>query len=111
MLKLNPKTKRRLGYLMYAGILIIGIVLLFLPADFFDEGDSLCLSVVLFNTECYGCGMTRGVQHLLHFNFAKAWEYNKLSIIVLPLMTYLIITSFWKFHKEGQQTDSEDVEK
>ncbi len=99
-MKLPHKLKRRLGYVLYAAIFLIGITLLFLPGDYFDEGQSLCVSVLLFDMECYGCGMTRAIQHLLHFDFSKAYELNKLSFIVLPLMIYLFISSFWKFHKE-----------
>lgn len=77
-------------YRVYAlGLLLIIPVLLFLGADYFDNGPSRCLSVVLFDMECYGCGMTRAVQHLIHFDFAKAAEYNKLSFIVAPLLLYI----------------------
>lgn len=43
---------------------VVGITLFILPADFFDTGSSICLSVVLFNKQCYACGLTRAVQHL-----------------------------------------------
>jgi len=61
-------------------------VLLILPADFFDDGESMCLSVILLDTECPACGMTRAIQHLLHFNFETASQYNKLAFIVLPIL-------------------------
>jgi hypothetical protein len=61
-------------------------VLLILPADFFDKGESLCLSVILLDTECPACGMSRAVQHLLHFDFETAAQFNKLSFIVLPIL-------------------------
>lgn len=67
-------------------LLIVPIVLFILPSDFFDEGDSVCLSVMLFNMECYGCGMTRAVMHFIHFDFIKAIAYNKLVILVFPLL-------------------------
>ena len=49
-------------------LLIVPLVLFILPSDFFDEGDSVCLSVMLFNIECYGCGMTRAIMHFIHFD-------------------------------------------
>lgn len=64
-------------------------MLLVLPSNYFDNGQSVCLSVLLLNKECFGCGMTRGIQHLIHFDFLKAYEFNKLSLIVLPLLAYL----------------------
>ena len=62
------------------------LILFFLPSDYFDQGQSACLSVVFFDLECYGCGMTRAVMHLIHFEFFKALEFNKLVILVFPLL-------------------------
>ena len=74
-------------YKLYLLLLIlIPIVLLVLPADFFDTGDSVCLSVVFLETECYACGMTRAIQHFIHFDFSIGYAYNKLSVIVFPLL-------------------------
>jgi len=64
-----------------------------LPVDFFDTGQSVCLSVLFFNTECYGCGMTRALMHLIHFDFSTAWSYNKLFILVLPALFWLWLQS------------------
>jgi hypothetical protein len=68
------------------GLLFIPIVLIALPKDFFDQGQSICLSVLLLDTTCYGCGMTRAIQHLIHLDFQSAYTFNKLSFIVLPLL-------------------------
>lgn len=68
------------------GIVAIPLVLLALPANFFDSGESVCLSHVLFDMDCYGCGITRAIQHLIHLEWQSAWEFNKLSFIVLPLL-------------------------
>ena len=78
--------KRFLLILYLLVLILIPIVLIVLPADFFDKGDSICLSVFLFDSECYACGMTRAIQHLIHFDFSVAYAYNKLSIFVLPLL-------------------------
>lgn len=67
-------------------LLAIPIALLILPADYFNEGQSLCLSVLLFDQECLGCGMTRGVMHFIHFNWHTAWEFHKMSVVVTPLL-------------------------
>jgi hypothetical protein len=60
-------------------------VLLMLPADYFDNGTTVCPSKALLDIECPGCGLTRGVMHLIHFDFLAAWEFNKLSFIIVPL--------------------------
>lgn len=80
------------------------LVLLVLPADFFDSGQSICLSVLLLDTTCYGCGITRAVQHFIHFDFATAWEYNKLVVAVVPLLIYVWgdeVLRLWKKLKKG----------
>jgi hypothetical protein len=84
------------GYFILGALALLGIILLILPADFFDQGKPMCLSVLLLNKECYGCGMTRGIQHLIHLDFEAAYHFNKLSFIVLPLFVYMTI---WEIRK------------
>ena len=80
--------KNKYPKIYLAVLLIIPLVLLLLPSTFFDSGNSVCLSVVFFDSECYACGMTRAIQHLIHFDFFIAYQFNKLSLIVLPLIVY-----------------------
>ncbi len=70
-------------------LFLFPLVLLLLPATFFDEGQSICLSVLLADTTCHGCGMTRAIMHLLHFDLETALTFNKLSVIVLPLLVFV----------------------
>jgi hypothetical protein len=77
-------------------IIIVPLVLLILPANFFDNGESICLSQLLFKAECYACGMTRGVMHLIHLDFEKAYEYHMLSFTVLPLLGIIWVQWFFK---------------
>ncbi len=67
-------------------LLAIPIVLLYLPADFFDGGAPVCPSKRFFDVECLGCGMTRAVMHLIHLDFEMALFYNAGSFIVGPLL-------------------------
>ena len=73
-------------------LLVIPVLLLLLPSSFFDSGESVCL----FDKECYACGMTRAIQHLIHLDFVIAYQFNKLSVIVFPL---LIISYFKELKK------------
>jgi hypothetical protein len=76
------------------GVLVISPVILFLlPNDFFDHGQSLCLSKILINKECYACGMTRAIMHLIHGDVENAFAYNMLSFLVLPLL--VVIWVMW----------------
>ncbi|MEN0045943.1 MAG: DUF2752 domain-containing protein [Bacteroidota bacterium] len=83
-------------------LLLILSVLLFLPADFFDEGQSMCLSVQLFGKECYACGMTRSIMHLIHLDFSEALFYNPLGLIVAPAIGFFLFLRLrkkWKLAK------------
>ena len=60
-----------------------------LPANYFDTGESLCLSKVLLDRECFGCGITRAIQHAIHFDFQTALKYNKLVVIVAPILFFV----------------------
>lgn len=71
---------------MHVLIAALPFFLLILPVDFFDHGQSVCLSRLLINKECPGCGMTRAVMHMIHFDFAVAWSFNKLVFLVVPLL-------------------------
>jgi uncharacterized integral membrane protein len=82
---------RKLLHLYLVILLILPLVFIFLPAAFFDSGQSICLSVLLFDQTCYACGMTRAIQHLIHLDFKAAYSYNILSFLVLPLIAYLYI--------------------
>jgi len=87
-------------YKIYLGLLIlIPIILILLPPSFFDNGDSICISVLFFDKECYGCGMTRAIQHLIHLDFSIGYEYNKLSIIALPLLILSYYTETKRVYK------------
>ncbi|WKZ66539.1 MAG: DUF2752 domain-containing protein [Flavobacteriales bacterium] len=48
----------------------------------------MCLSVILFDQECYGCGMTRACQHMIHGEFEAAARYNRMAFIVLPILIF-----------------------
>jgi len=69
-------------------LVLAPIVLLFFPSNYFDTGQTICPSKRLLDIECLGCGLTRATQHFLHLEFKTAWEYNKLIIIVFPVMIF-----------------------
>ena len=75
--------------LFFVFLLSVPICLIALPVNYFDEGDSLCLSIMLFGKECYGCGMTRAIMHIIHFDFQSAFDFNRLSFVVFPLLVML----------------------
>ncbi|MBK7408154.1 MAG: DUF2752 domain-containing protein [Saprospirales bacterium] len=76
------------------------VVLLILPATYFDKGQSICLSQVLFGLECYACGMTRATMHLIHLDFTEAFYYNQLAFVVFPLLAFMWAKWFLKDWKQ-----------
>lgn len=82
-------------YLKLAFYVLVPAVLLVLPAGYFDQGESVCLSRVLFDLECYACGMTRASMHLIHLNFTEAYYFNAMSFVVVPVLAFLWARWFW----------------
>jgi len=96
--------RRRFYYTLAKLFFIIAtpIILLVLPANYFDSGQSICLSKLFFDFECLACGMSRACMHLIHFDFEEAYAYNMASFLVLPLLGIVWIQWFikeWKLYK------------
>jgi hypothetical protein len=71
--------------------LALPIFLLIMPADYFDNGTAICPSKRFLNLECPGCGMTRAVQHAIHFDWQSAWELNRGIVLIIPVLFILYI--------------------
>lgn len=91
--------KAKIYLLLLWKICLVGlpIVLLLLPADFFDSGETVCLSHTLFDLECPGCGMTRAMMHLIHFNLETAIDFNVFVLIVAPLLFLIWVKQILKY--------------
>jgi hypothetical protein len=91
--------------------ILVPIILLILPADYFDNGQTICLSVLIFGIRCLGCGMTRACMHMIHLEFGKAYSFNPLSFVVLPVFSYLLLArlyaNFRLFYKVFELKKSE----
>ncbi|MFN5324168.1 MAG: DUF2752 domain-containing protein [Bacteroidota bacterium] len=70
-------------------VAISPLCLLILPIDYFDRGDSICIYNSLTEINCLGCGLTRGIMHLIHLDFKGAWDYSPLSIIIFPCLVMI----------------------
>jgi Protein of unknown function (DUF2752) len=75
----------------------IPLLLWIVPADYFDYGTSICPSQVLLHKECPGCGLTRAVQHAMHLDLVSAWHFNKLVVIIFPIMIMLYFHVIGKY--------------
>ena len=97
----KPFKLKKVVFTIYLALLIAGpLVFIVLPIDYFDTGDSVCLSELCFDTQCYGCGMTKALKHLVFFDFSGAWTYNKLSFAVLPLIVVLWVQEVLRVRKK-----------
>lgn len=92
--------KKNITLITIGGYIAVAIVLLLLPSNFFDTGQSICLSIIIADQECPGCGITRAIQHLIHFEFKAAWNFNKLSFIVFPVLAFLYSLNLVRLYKK-----------
>lgn len=87
--KLNKNRNRKVG------IFVFFLVLVFVYY-FFDPSKSgyflKCPLKSITGYECAGCGVQRALHELLHFRFLKAFHYNPLFVILIP-----IVISVWIF--------------
>jgi hypothetical protein len=74
-----------------AGILLVPVVLYCIPFEWVQNQHSICLYKNITGNECIGCGMTRAILSAMHFQFESAYFYNKLVVIVCPLLIYIWI--------------------
>lgn len=81
-------------------LIIIPILIFFIPIELVEEKPVICLSRLILNKECIGCGMTRACISLIHFKFDKALKYNRLVIIVFPLLSYNYLKLFFNTLKK-----------
>jgi hypothetical protein len=70
-------------------ILVFVLLVIFynIPKNYLGDTYPICLYRIIFNQNCWGCGTTRAIWSIIHFNFNQAFEYNKLIIITFPLLT------------------------
>lgn len=87
-------------------MIIAPLVLMIIPYDTFDYGESICPSKVFFDTECPGCGTTRATMRMAHFRFAEAWQFNRLSFITIPLIGFFYCRIIYKLIRRVRATPS-----
>ena len=86
--------KKKLDWIWLILLLVQPIVLWLMPGDFFDNtGIEVCPSKILFDYECLGCGMTRAVMHMHHFQFSDAIFYNIGVVAVYPAL--VVVWFIW----------------
>ncbi|MBN1444997.1 MAG: DUF2752 domain-containing protein [Candidatus Omnitrophica bacterium] len=93
--------KRELLLLKIFFVYILIPVLLFaMPVSTIEGFPSICLYKNIFGKDCPGCGMTRAVLSLLHLHFAEAFAFNRMIVIVFPLIVFLFFKNLIKNVKQ-----------
>lgn len=70
------------------------IVIYIIPLKFIEER-SFCIFYNLFKVKCYGCGFTRAFFNMTRFNIREAIEYNRMIIILGPIIVYVFAFEIW----------------
>ncbi|MDV3856071.1 hypothetical protein CMT56_07410 [Elizabethkingia anophelis] len=89
------KNKFLINYL----IVLIPFFVLLIPIKFVLNQNSVCIFKNITGYECYGCGITRAVFFASRFRFQEAIQFNKLVVVVYPLLVYLWIKSLIKVYR------------
>gem|GEM_PF-661450 len=82
--------------------ILLPLAFIVVPTSWIESRRSICLIRTLFGVPCPGCGMTRAISCIFHGHFKRAFQYNKLIVIVFPLLchTWLraVTTEYKKLH-------------
>ena len=92
---MNNKKITILCFLKLSVIVFAPIVIILTPLSSV-ENKSFCLYTNIFGFHCPGCGMTRAMFSMLHFQFNMAIRYNRFVILVFPIFTYYWVQYFIK---------------
>lgn len=60
-----------------------------------------CIFNLVTGLQCPGCGVTRMIASLTRLDFASAWHYNPVVLIMSPLIAYIIIKAVIQWIKYG----------
>jgi len=64
------------------------LILYFIPIKWLNEQHTICVFKNIIGKDCFGCGITRAIISCIQLDFEKSFYYNKIIIIVLPILFY-----------------------
>jgi len=91
-------------------LLFLVTIFFLLPKEYLGDSYPICLSRIIFDKNCIGCGTTRAVWSVLHLKFADAFEYNKLIIVTFPLIAGCAISWILKNKKPNPLANNDNKE-
>lgn len=82
------------------GAIVAPLALTLLYNCYTPDGTNTYFPGCYFNSmtglHCPGCGATRALYSVLHFDFWQALAYNPLFVIILPFLIYGLFRMAWK---------------
>lgn len=97
---MRRRTAARLRLAADIGVIVAPVLLHFMPLGWIEGEPSLCLVDNIFGIECWGCGITRATVSVLQFRLADAWAYNRLIVIVFPLLVWVWARTALRMYRE-----------
>jgi hypothetical protein len=70
-------------------VISLPFLLYLAPTSWLNSGHTFCPFKNIFGINCPGCGITHALISALHLHFKEAFNYNRLIVVVLPLLVYL----------------------
>ena len=101
-----------MSWLKLGALIAIPIALASVPTAVVERGPTLCLYKLLFGWECWGCGITRAMSCAFHGQFANAWRFNHLVVVVGPLVAGIwvgCVRNQWRHIRGGRRVDLSDL--
>ncbi len=86
--------KNILGFII-TGAALLGYLLFRRLTGFYIP----CPFRLITGLKCPGCGVTKMIEALLTFDFARAYEANSFLLVTLPFLIFEIIYEFFLSHK------------
>ncbi|HEY8848781.1 MAG TPA: DUF2752 domain-containing protein [Thermoanaerobaculia bacterium] len=74
--------------LRIAALAAVPLLLGSIPMSLFERLPKVCV-LRRMGIPCWGCGMTRAVASASRADFGAAWRYNRLSVVVVPILGFL----------------------
>jgi hypothetical protein len=80
--------------------ILLPAALFFFPLHSLDTLPTVCVFKITTGYECPGCGMTHAILNVFHLHFFDAFSYNKLVIVIFPLLSYIWIKKIVSVYKK-----------